>query len=65
MGTPREPIRLVDERRPIRLLTVTTGVDHTASMTAYAATKVDALAARGSLRLRPEEGLAELRHDRA
>jgi uncharacterized protein YbgA (DUF1722 family)/uncharacterized protein YbbK (DUF523 family) len=43
MGTPREPIRLVDEGGRIRLLTVKTGVDHTASMTAYSATRVVAL----------------------
>ena len=43
MGTPRESIRLVDEGGRIRLLTVKTGVDHTASMTAYSAEKVHAL----------------------
>jgi uncharacterized protein YbbK (DUF523 family) len=43
MGTPRESIRLVDEGGRIRLLTVKTGVDHTDSMTAYAANKVTAL----------------------
>ena len=43
MGTPRESIRLVDEGGTIRLLTVKTGVDHTASMTAYAAKRVHAL----------------------
>jgi uncharacterized protein YbgA (DUF1722 family)/uncharacterized protein YbbK (DUF523 family) len=45
MGTPREPIRLVDERGTIRLLTVKTGIDHTASMTAYSTKKAAALAA--------------------
>jgi uncharacterized protein YbbK (DUF523 family) len=45
MGTPREPIQLVDERGAIRLVGVTSGTDHTAAMTAYAAKKVDALAA--------------------
>jgi uncharacterized protein YbbK (DUF523 family) len=45
MGTPREPIRLVDDHGVIRLLTVTTGIDHTASMTAYSAKKMTALAA--------------------
>jgi uncharacterized protein YbbK (DUF523 family) len=45
MGTPREPIRLVDENGKLQLLTVTTGVDHTAAMIAYTATKVEALAA--------------------
>src|SRR5712672_2811301 len=43
MRTPREPIRLVDEGGVIRLRTVKTGVDHTASMTVYAATKTAAL----------------------
>jgi uncharacterized protein YbbK (DUF523 family) len=44
MGTPREPIQLVDERGAIRLLGVTSGVDHTTAMTTYAANKVEALA---------------------
>ena len=47
MGTPREPIRLVDESGVIRLRAVTTGIDHTASMTAFAAHRVEALAAAG------------------
>jgi uncharacterized protein YbbK (DUF523 family) len=44
MGTPREPVQLVDQRGAIRLVGVTSGIDHTAAMTAYAAKKVDALA---------------------
>ena len=44
MGTPREPIHLVDEQGVIRLRGVSTGVDHTAAMTAYAARRVAALA---------------------
>jgi uncharacterized protein YbgA (DUF1722 family)/uncharacterized protein YbbK (DUF523 family) len=44
MGTPRESMRLVDEGGTIRLRTVKTGEDHTASMTAYAAGKTNALA---------------------
>ncbi|HMB81964.1 MAG TPA: DUF523 domain-containing protein [Vicinamibacterales bacterium] len=44
MGTPREPIHLAQVDGRIRLLTVNSGVDHTASMTAYAAKKVEALA---------------------
>src|SRR4051812_22817193 len=44
MGTPREPIRLVDDHGVIRLQTVKTGIDHTASMTAYSAKKVRDLA---------------------
>ena len=64
MGTPREPIRLVDERGTIRLLTVKTGVDHTASMTAFSAKEGGGeLRCRGPLWLRPEEGLTELRDD--
>jgi uncharacterized protein YbbK (DUF523 family) len=47
MGTPREPIRLVDDDGRIRLLSVTTRVDHTASMAAYAARRADALAVEG------------------
>jgi uncharacterized protein YbgA (DUF1722 family)/uncharacterized protein YbbK (DUF523 family) len=43
MGTPRESIRLTDEGGRIRLLTVTTGVDHTDAMTAYAERRADAL----------------------
>jgi putative ABC transport system permease protein len=43
MGTPREAIRLVDQGGAIRLLTVRTGVDHTASMTACSAKRVHAL----------------------
>ena len=45
MGTPREPIRLMDEHGVIRLLTVKTGIDHTAAMTAYSSRKVTELAA--------------------
>ena len=45
MSTPREPIRLVDENGTIRLRSVKTGVDHTASMTTYADARVAALAA--------------------
>ena len=43
LGTPRESMRLVDESGTIRLRTVKTGVDHTASLTAYAARKATAL----------------------
>jgi uncharacterized protein YbgA (DUF1722 family)/uncharacterized protein YbbK (DUF523 family) len=45
MGTPRESIRLVENDGRLRLLTVKSGVDHTASMTAYAAARVRALEA--------------------
>ena len=64
MGTPRESIRLVERDGRLRLLTVKTGVDHTASMTRLC--RADApprSPADGSVRLRAEEGLAELRHD--
>ena len=47
MGTPRESIRLVEADGRLRLLTVKTGVDHTAPMTAYAATRVAALESEG------------------
>jgi uncharacterized protein YbbK (DUF523 family) len=47
MGTPREPIRLVDEDGRIRLVSVTTRVDYTASMSAFAARRADALAVEG------------------
>jgi len=47
MGTPREPIHLAQVDGRIRLLTVNSGVDHTASMTAYAANKVETLAGEG------------------
>src|SRR3954454_19203811 len=43
MGTPREPIRLVDEGGHLKLLGVTTAIDHTAAMTAYATRRVIAL----------------------
>ena len=45
MGTPRESIRLVDQGGALRLLTVKSGIDHTASMTAYSAQKARALEA--------------------
>ena len=44
MSTPREPIRLVEDGGRIRLLTVKTGIDHTASMTKYSKARVLALA---------------------
>jgi uncharacterized protein YbgA (DUF1722 family)/uncharacterized protein YbbK (DUF523 family) len=44
MGTPREPVRLVDHAGRIRLLTVESGVDHTDAMTTYAAARVNQLA---------------------
>jgi uncharacterized protein YbgA (DUF1722 family)/uncharacterized protein YbbK (DUF523 family) len=44
MSIPREPIHLLAENGAIRLRTVTTGVDLTASMTAYAEERVTALA---------------------
>ncbi len=43
MSTPREPIRLVEEDGRIRLLTVKTGIDHTAAMTTYSTARVRAL----------------------
>lgn len=47
MGTPREPIQLVDEGGRIRLRSVRTGIDHTDTMTAYAARRAAALADEG------------------
>jgi uncharacterized protein YbgA (DUF1722 family)/uncharacterized protein YbbK (DUF523 family) len=44
MSIPREPIHLRSENGTIRLVTVTTGIDHTASMTAYAKMRVMELA---------------------
>jgi uncharacterized protein YbbK (DUF523 family) len=43
MGTPREAIRLVEADGRLRLVTVKTAIDHTASMTAYSETRVNAL----------------------
>jgi uncharacterized protein YbgA (DUF1722 family)/uncharacterized protein YbbK (DUF523 family) len=45
LGTPRESIRLVDEGGRLRLLTVKTGVDHTARLAAYADRRTAALEA--------------------
>src|SRR4029077_18923691 len=45
MGTPRESVRLVKEDGRLRLLTVKTGIDHTAAMTTYAEARVRGLAA--------------------
>jgi uncharacterized protein YbgA (DUF1722 family)/uncharacterized protein YbbK (DUF523 family) len=45
LGTPREPIRLVRHEGGTQLLTVKTGVDHTARMAEYARRKVEDLAA--------------------
>src|SRR5262249_27795661 len=44
MSIPREPIHLLAEHGTIRLRTVKTGVDLTASMTAYAETRASTLA---------------------
>ncbi len=43
MGTPREPIRLIDENGLIRLRSVNSGVDHTAAMASYAAKRTGEL----------------------
>lgn len=45
MGTPRESIRLVEDGGRLRLLTVRTGVDHTAAMTNWTARRVRELGA--------------------
>ncbi len=43
LGTPREPIQLV-RQGAVRLMTVQTGVDHTAVMSMWAARRLEALA---------------------
>jgi uncharacterized protein YbbK (DUF523 family) len=45
LGTPREPIELRRARGEPRLVGVSTGVDHTAAMQSYAASRVRALSA--------------------
>ncbi|MEQ1895777.1 MAG: DUF523 and DUF1722 domain-containing protein [Vicinamibacterales bacterium] len=45
MGTPRESIRLVEDDGRLRLLTVRTGMDHTAAMKGWTARRVRELAA--------------------
>jgi uncharacterized protein YbbK (DUF523 family) len=45
MGTPREPIRLVDRDGRLRLMTVATGADFTDRMTAFTRVRLDELAA--------------------
>ena len=44
MGTPREPVRLVRTSRALRMITVHTGIDHTASMNGWARERLEALA---------------------
>jgi uncharacterized protein YbgA (DUF1722 family)/uncharacterized protein YbbK (DUF523 family) len=45
MGTPRETLRLVRDRTGlVRMLTTRTGIDHTASMTAWSRQRLDRLA---------------------
>jgi uncharacterized protein YbbK (DUF523 family) len=44
MGTPREPIRLTTDDGGIRLVTVTSGVDYTDRMEAYAVRRLNELA---------------------
>lgn len=43
LGTPREPMRLVRERGEIRVVTVNTGIDLTATLREFARSKVEAL----------------------
>lgn len=47
MPVPREPLRLTGDPVEPRLITVRTGVDHTAEMQAWAARRLDALALDG------------------
>jgi uncharacterized protein YbgA (DUF1722 family)/uncharacterized protein YbbK (DUF523 family) len=43
LGVPREPMRLVDSPKGVRLVTITTGVDLTDRMRAWAKERLDAL----------------------
>jgi uncharacterized protein YbbK (DUF523 family) len=45
LGTPREPMRLVGEPHTPRLVTITTGVDHTDAMNRFAQQRVRELVA--------------------
>ena len=45
MGTPREAIRLVGDPRTPRLITITTGIDHTDAMNCFARQRVRELEA--------------------
>ncbi|TAJ23908.1 MAG: DUF523 domain-containing protein [Nitrospirae bacterium] len=45
LGTPREPMQLVDNRRAPRLVTVETGVDHTEALRRFARQRVVELTA--------------------
>ena len=45
MGTPREPVRLIESGGRVRMLTVTTGVDYTEAMADYSRRRLDELAA--------------------
>jgi uncharacterized protein YbgA (DUF1722 family)/uncharacterized protein YbbK (DUF523 family) len=47
LGVPREPLRLVGDPAAPRLVTVKTGVDHTAGLQAWARQRLPALAALG------------------
>ncbi|MEP6601423.1 MAG: DUF523 domain-containing protein [Nitrospirota bacterium] len=45
LGTPREPIRLVGDPRAPRLVTITTGIDHTDAMNRFARRRIGQLEA--------------------
>jgi FdhD protein len=45
MGTPREPVQLVRAAAGTRMIAVRSGIDHTDAMTAWAARRLEALAA--------------------
>lgn len=47
MGVPREPVRLIGEVAAPRMVGTRSGIDHTAAMRRYAATRVRALEALG------------------
>src|SRR5919106_4917593 len=45
MGTPREPVRLVRDGHTLRMITVTTNIDYTDAMNAWATRRVEELSA--------------------
>ena len=62
MGTPREPVRLVDTGGgALRMRGVRSGTDHTDVMRSWAACRVEELAGLGAARLRTHEEFPQLR----
>ena len=62
MGIPREPVQLVRAEGDVRMLGSRSRRDWTEEMRVYAARRVRALDRLDAVRLRAEEGFAELRH---